>query len=502
MNEISNLKKGALFLLVLNFVAAFLFQGDRGLYDTTEGRYAECSREMLESGNYLEPTLAYRPHWTKPPLTYWAIATGIRTIGPNEWGVRIYNSIAFFLTTVVVSLLGTMIFNPAVGLIAGFIYVSSPFPVLGATAVTTDTLLAFWEILAMFAYFKARGDPNEVRAKYWVVAMWGFFGLGFFTKGFPALLPLILIIIWQFHSPVEMSIASIPGIGLFAFASAWWYIFIFVIHPDLFHFLIQTEVVQRVSSNRVHNSEWYKPLTLYLPILTFGMGQWLFFLVKLFKGKWRISRERITCFLHNKSSLVFLSLWFLLPLLIFSIVKSRLPLYVLPLCAPLSLMMAYGIYKKSTYRERVIRTVAVMAAFSVILLAAVKKIGAFYPNKNDMRALFTMCRTVGTETSNYSFMENKLYGLQFYLDGNLKRLSLNGSEAWADGKIQDILDRIKLKDPEFSGPHLFVTGNDHAPTLRQAFADSGIQVQETIQGRYTFVKLLENGAELKARNRD
>ncbi len=57
-------------MLCMAIIVAFAFQGSRGIYDTTEGRYAEVAREMLESGNYLEPTLMYQPHWTKPPLAY------------------------------------------------------------------------------------------------------------------------------------------------------------------------------------------------------------------------------------------------------------------------------------------------------------------------------------------------------------------------------------------------------------------------------------------------
>ncbi|WP_286973792.1 hypothetical protein [Acetomicrobium sp. UBA5826] len=46
-----------LFVVLLALLASIAFQGSRGLYETTEGRYAEVAREMLRSGNYLEPTL-------------------------------------------------------------------------------------------------------------------------------------------------------------------------------------------------------------------------------------------------------------------------------------------------------------------------------------------------------------------------------------------------------------------------------------------------------------
>jgi 4-amino-4-deoxy-L-arabinose transferase-like glycosyltransferase len=63
-------------VLAIAFLITSVFQGSRGLYETTEGRYAECGREMLIAGKYLEPTLDFKPHWTKPPMTYWAIAGG------------------------------------------------------------------------------------------------------------------------------------------------------------------------------------------------------------------------------------------------------------------------------------------------------------------------------------------------------------------------------------------------------------------------------------------
>ena len=57
---------------------------------------------MGERGAYLEPTINYRPHWTKPPMTYWAILAGMEILGKNEWGVRLGNAVAFCLTVALV----------------------------------------------------------------------------------------------------------------------------------------------------------------------------------------------------------------------------------------------------------------------------------------------------------------------------------------------------------------------------------------------------------------
>ena len=45
----------------------------------TEGRRVQVATEMLQSGDYLLPTLSHQPIYTKPPLHYWL------TSGAQSW---------------------------------------------------------------------------------------------------------------------------------------------------------------------------------------------------------------------------------------------------------------------------------------------------------------------------------------------------------------------------------------------------------------------------------
>lgn len=428
------------FVIILSCVAAFAFQGTRGLYETTEGRYAEAAREMVETGNYLVPTLDYHPHWTKPPLAYWGIAAGLILFGESEWGIRFSNSVAFLLTIFSVIILGTLLWEPRVGLVAGLVYLSSPFPFFGANAVSTDTMLACWEVLAVLCYVKAYREKEPSGKRTWVTFMWVAFGLGFLTKGPPSLLPLAPVIIWNYTRKNKVNVFAGFGVPLFLLISFSWFVVVTVQHPSLASYFLKTEIVERVSSKAVHNSEWYGPFAVFLPVLIGGQGAWLWFGAR---GLWRavcFGPRRFISFMRDNEEVFFLVLWVSLPLLVFSIVQSRLELYVLPLYAPIALLLAFWISRfEATTRKRLF----VAATISVLVLAGAKYWISINPNRNNMKQVYEMSLGLGSENPDYYlFQEDKLYGMQYYLKGKMQRVTVGGGEEWADAGIEQLLSSL------------------------------------------------------------
>ncbi|MDA7965606.1 phospholipid carrier-dependent glycosyltransferase, partial [Ruegeria sp.] len=58
--------------------------------DTTEARYAEIARKMVETQDWITPQFAYDvPFWGKPPLHTWLSAAGMEIFGINAFGARI-----------------------------------------------------------------------------------------------------------------------------------------------------------------------------------------------------------------------------------------------------------------------------------------------------------------------------------------------------------------------------------------------------------------------------
>lgn len=75
-----------LFVLIVRLISFNLYP----LMSTTEARYAEMSRKMLELNEWI--VLYYydynTPFWGKPPLSFWASAVTMWLFGVNEFGAR------------------------------------------------------------------------------------------------------------------------------------------------------------------------------------------------------------------------------------------------------------------------------------------------------------------------------------------------------------------------------------------------------------------------------
>jgi 4-amino-4-deoxy-L-arabinose transferase-like glycosyltransferase len=436
-------------VLTLALITGFAFEGTRGLYESSEGRYAECAREMVETGNFVEPQVGYRPHFTKPPLTYWAIAGGLELLGNNEWGARLYNAIAFVLTVFVVTALGSILWDKTCGLIAGLIYASSPFPVIGAYFVTTDTLLTLWVATAVLCYLKAYKETPGKLQRGWIWGMWLFFGMAVLTKGPAGLIFLVPVLVWHILQKKPAKIILSPtGILLFLAVGFSWYITLCLRRPGTFAFLLNEQFTGRFTGNlRGHeapNSQWYKAFLMYLPALTVGAGPWLYFLVNDIKMsrvldilKFRHYRDanRNECFL----------LLLLIPAVIFFIAKSKLIFYVLPFYTFVALVAARRIQQRGIENRTIGDTIR-LALITGLLLVAAKGIFAYMPSGSDMRPVGALCCEVQkTNTRFVVFDEPKFFGLQFYLRGNLKHIFSPGrdDEGNSDGSMEDMIRDIQ-----------------------------------------------------------
>jgi 4-amino-4-deoxy-L-arabinose transferase-like glycosyltransferase len=327
------IEKHALFVLILTAcVWALAFQGSRGLLEPDEGRYSNVALQILQHNDWVS---LYRNqeslHFTKPPLTYWMIASSVSVFGYNEWAVRLPAALAFIFSIYLVFQLGK-IFIPKRPWLPALFFLGSPVTFFASNTVNTDTVLATMLTLAVTCYAQSRfaGKSN-----YWLDIMWLAFGLAFLTKGPPALLPLLVILVFDLWQKQAKSLFRPLGLLAFIVVGLSWYLAVILRHPGLLDYFLGHEVYNRIATDEHNrNGEWYGAFKIYLPVLLFGLLPWILVWLK---------QKRALTFTYEPLPLNqkhFLWLWFLLPLLIFSLSQSRMYLYILWLFVPALLLLA------------------------------------------------------------------------------------------------------------------------------------------------------------------
>lgn len=413
-------------------VLAFAFLGSRALWSPDEGRYSAVAMEMLSASDWLHPRLHFETyHYTKPPLTYWSIATSIAAFGENEWAARLPNALAFLATIFFVYRIARRLV-PNMPLLAALIYATSLLPFVGSNIVTTDTLLAFTTTLSAWGFVQTRAAG---RASRWAWLMWFGAALGFLTKGPPALLPLagLLIAAWRERDGALRRYFPLAGLALFIVIGFSWYAIVVWQDPRLLTHFLRDEVVGRVASPSFHrNGEWYGGFVVYLPTLLIGFLPW---------WPWAAWRERWALIPSQWSrwslDARLLVAWIVLPLIVFMIARSRLPLYLLPLAAPLSIAAARAISSAPIPRW----TMAAVAVW-VIALVAMRGVAAHIDRPEDDKALAKSVREiVHAPISEVVFIESEpRYGLRMYLDASIERLQLDSDEN--ESGVDDVSEEL------------------------------------------------------------
>ncbi len=158
-----------IWLLIAALLVLFISLGGAALFDEDEPKNAACAREMLARGDWVVPTFNYELRTDKPILLYWLMMGAYSVFGVNEFAARFWSAVLGTGTIFVTYHLGSLLFRPRVGLLAGLIMASSLMFVVSSRAATPDATLIFFSTLAMFLYVRsiaphATGDGERWQA--------------------------------------------------------------------------------------------------------------------------------------------------------------------------------------------------------------------------------------------------------------------------------------------------------------------------------------------------
>jgi len=346
---------------------AFLWHlGSIGLIDETEPLFAEASRQMVETGDWVTPYFNGATRFDKPPLVYWLMAFGYLVLGVNEWAVRLPSALgAIALVTLLFFTLRRYGYALprvaqgeetrlserqrwlAAGLGAAILALNLQFIVWARTGVSDMLLCAGMGIALLCFFWGYVEDEGAAGPGFWprpaylscylamagAVLAKGPVGLvipGFVILAFLAYMGNIKTV-WQ-----EAKVWS--GAVIFAMITIPWYVLVILAHGqtyiDSFFGYHNVERFTQVVNN--HSGPWY----FYFLVVAVGFFPWSLGLPMAMarlrfwgRSPWQAQPRRA----HLG---ILALLWFGVIFLFFTVAVTKLPSYTLPLLPAAAILIA------------------------------------------------------------------------------------------------------------------------------------------------------------------
>ncbi|QQE12756.1 glycosyltransferase family 39 protein [Planctomycetota bacterium] len=341
-------------LVFLAIVAMYaLFADTSTLWDRDEPRFARSAMEMYETGDWIVPYFNgdYRLH--KPAGVYWLMDVGLwlrNYVWPMslELAVRLPSVLGISLSALFTFFIGKRLFNAKTGLLAMVIYPTMLVPlVIGSfTAATADgalnaaMMLSIWMVVEIL-----------LRPRWWqYVVLTLALGSAWLLKGPVGFaVPGLMMIGTAFFGRggtikvskrkwLALVVVSLIAAGFFV---AWGLPANEMTGGQFYEEGIGKHVVGRsMTAMESHGGSgllgYILTIPAYIPVLIVGVSPWVLFaplgLSGLIRGHIGTSKSR-----------AILWGWIAFPLIMFSLVATKLPHYVAPIFPALAIMIAAAI---------------------------------------------------------------------------------------------------------------------------------------------------------------
>ncbi len=336
IRQSSTLHPGKILLLLM--IYSLIWFGTlnyRHLIPSDEGRYAEMAREMLVTGDWV--TLRYNgyKYFEKPPLQVWATAAIFQVFGIGDWQARLWTALTGFLTILAIGFTGTRIYNARAGWLAAVVLASSPMWVISGHFNSLDMGLSAFLVAALCSLLLAQTSHNKSSCRNWMWACWGFMALATLSKGvIGAAIPAMVFVAYSISTwdwKIWTRLRLFSGTIVFLLITAPWFILVAQRNPEFLEFFFIHEHLQRFTQD-AHSRTG--PIYYFAPLLLIGIIPWVLQIPGALVQAWQERRREF-------SSGWLLVCWFVVIFAFFSMSRSKLPGYIIPIFPALALLIGH-----------------------------------------------------------------------------------------------------------------------------------------------------------------
>lgn len=488
-----SIKTGTAYALTLHNKVRMLLWGSLGftlisrlvcnavipLTDTTEARYGEIARKMLETDDWITPQHDYGvPFWAKPPLSTWFSAISMKLFGVNEFAARLPSLLLGIGILIMVWHWVKSQSSRDFALSTCAVLASMTLFFVASGAVMTDESLVFCTTLAMIGFWCAvNADIQSTASKIWGYLFFVALGVGILAKGLLVgvltLLPIVPWVMSHRNKPdarghwrsVWRALPWIRGSVMMLAISLPWYIIAERKTPGFLAYFLLGE-----HFGRFMHSGWSGDKYGNAHAEAFGMI-WAFFiaaampwsLIVITKLK-TLPKAFSTKLDNNDGWTSYLLMWTFVPILFFTFAHNIIWTYPLPALPALAVLIV-GFWQRSSTNKTLSAHFAA-ASFStplILLILAALYAGHFHnylkSSQKDSVAYFLQHRP--EPDSELYYFHHRYYSSEFYSAGKTKAIEENTISALFDNGHTDYL---MIHNRDFN--HL-------PPLLRKHFASAG-----------------------------
>jgi 4-amino-4-deoxy-L-arabinose transferase-like glycosyltransferase len=392
-------KRGSILLFLVFILFYFYGLGHLPFIGPDEPRYAQVAREMFLRRDWITPTLGGYLWFEKPALLYWLTIVAFKLFGISEWSARAVGAICGLLTVAAVYWIGTRTSDKnqqagAIGFWCALVAGTSGGLIAFSRAVSFDIVVTMTIAWALAFFFAAELEADESLRRRWLVGLYFAIGLSLIAKGLVGLvIPIGVIGVYYTlcgKAPArDLRPSALWGIPLALIVAASWYAPMFWKHGTLFfdEFIIKHHF-ERFATNKYHHPGRIYYYLLILPLLALPWSALLVDgLLQARKTFWKGSDDRV-----NRLQ-TFALAWILFPLIFFSLSRSKLPGYILPVLPAVALLAGsrLALFNSESKNNWAIRATGALGLVCAIALP----VFAWQSGKVSVRAALIMAMLSG-----------------------------------------------------------------------------------------------------------